>query len=762
MWQGIIVEDGGTLIINGFISGTNLRNCKISNAVAAISCPGNTSGSLVPTLIINTVDFSNNFTAIQAENVDLQTAQIRGCNFNATTGMLTKIPKQGVFPQNHIRLDNVTAFTLGLGSSAGTNLLNEFSDVYMGIFANESSLEVFASAFDNLINYSVSPPQKGIGINAHNSTSNPQILEVDCRFRNLHRGIFTRGNFDINIHNCDHFRDIDGEAISINSMNFANTINIIDNTQFQRCNIGIRVSGGKLNSLNISNNELDNAGFVETSSGAFHNTGITVQKWSSTPTNTGVVEIFNNTISDFRNGIHAINIKNVRIGGYDGNNNPRPNILNYNLSNSVLSETYHGIWVQNCDDADILANDIENDDPTQETNLRGIVVENSDNANIGCNTIGQMGRAMQFEGLCMGVPGTQLLKNVMTNYEIGIELNLAQIPPQGVSGNPWDNEWVNTNLTKNKINGMLWSPTQLIDWYFQGTDGDDTDPLVPSPRGPGLIDPTGGQAPGSSICANANRIAGFDRDYSWGPVAIDTASYISEYSEELSHLFRQNVYDQLNASDSLLFLGTSNDSLFQSFYDQMDSTNAGRFGEVVVAIDSSMIDTAVVLLDYITGANTIETNRKLVFSILTNKVLVDSIISETDTTSLENILSLHWLYTGKAVYDAAGALGHEYHSPEISLRTQNSQITFQQSDETPVLASVPVSILPNPTGTSTYVSIGTSKSYRLELFDMFNRLVQVQNNNPILDVSNLAGGIFTLQVIIEQQVIHSGKIVVLK
>ena len=69
----------------------------------------------------------------------------------------------------------------------------------------------------------------------------------------------------------------------------------------------------------------------------------------------------------------------------------------------------------------------------------------------------------------------------------------------------------------------------------------------------------------------------------------------------------------------------------------MDSTNAGRFGEVVVAIDSSMIDTAVVLLDYITGANTIETNRKLVFSILTNKVLVDSIISETDTTSLENI-----------------------------------------------------------------------------------------------------------------------------
>ncbi|MBL0074079.1 MAG: hypothetical protein IPP34_20685 [Bacteroidetes bacterium] len=59
------------------------------------------------------------------------------------------------------------------------------------------------SVFDNLINYSVSPTQKGIGINAQNSSTTPCTLEVSSRFRNLQRGIVTRGNFDVNIHDCD-------------------------------------------------------------------------------------------------------------------------------------------------------------------------------------------------------------------------------------------------------------------------------------------------------------------------------------------------------------------------------------------------------------------------------------------------------------------------------------------------------------------------------------------------------------------------------
>ncbi|MBK6640502.1 MAG: hypothetical protein IPG39_04365 [Bacteroidetes bacterium] len=123
----------------------------------------------------------------------------------------------------------------------------------MGIFAKESSLIVNGSEFDNLINYSVSPPQKGIGINAQNGSSNPICtLEVSSRFRNLHRGIVTRGNIDVNIHNCVYFRDIDETAISINGLGNTNTINISDNL-IERTNIGIRVSGSRLYSVNHFN-----------------------------------------------------------------------------------------------------------------------------------------------------------------------------------------------------------------------------------------------------------------------------------------------------------------------------------------------------------------------------------------------------------------------------------------------------------------------------------------------------------------------------
>ncbi|MBK7389414.1 MAG: hypothetical protein IPI23_10210 [Bacteroidetes bacterium] len=83
-------------------------------------------------------------------------------------------------------MENVSEFLIGTGTSI--NLLNEFSGVQMGIFAKGSSLIVNGSEFDNLINYSVSPPQKGIGINAQNGSSNPICtLEVSSRFRNLHR-----------------------------------------------------------------------------------------------------------------------------------------------------------------------------------------------------------------------------------------------------------------------------------------------------------------------------------------------------------------------------------------------------------------------------------------------------------------------------------------------------------------------------------------------------------------------------------------------
>ncbi|MBK9048361.1 MAG: hypothetical protein IPL74_17320 [Bacteroidetes bacterium] len=153
------------------------------------------------------------------------------------------------------------------------------------------------------------PSHKGIGIKAQNNTTTPRSIDVDSRFRNLHRGIQTTGNFDVDVHDNNsnrYFRDIDDIGIFINGMNYPRDISIVGINNFQNCNIGILLRGNNWNSVNVSDNTFENTNFIETSTGAFHNTAITVQKWSSSPASAGVVEIFNNTINDFRSCIVSI------------------------------------------------------------------------------------------------------------------------------------------------------------------------------------------------------------------------------------------------------------------------------------------------------------------------------------------------------------------------------------------------------------------------------------------------------------------------
>jgi hypothetical protein len=764
MWQGIIVEVGGSLTIIGQITGITERFCTIQNAIKAVHLPGDPSGSSSDVIIKNTI-FTDNLVSIYAKDCRFSgTSQISGNYFGVTNALITKEPHLGVYPENHIYLNNVTDATIGPGS--GINLWNYFTGVKIGINATNSDLEVRLSEFDNLIDYSGSSSQKGIGINAQNGTTTARTIDVDSRFRNLFRGIQARGNFDVDVHDNNsnrYFRDIDDIGIFINGMNYPRDISIVGINNFQNCNIGILLRGNNWNSVNVSDNNFENTNFVETSTGAFHNTAITVQKWSSTPASAGVVEIFNNIINDFRNGIHAINIKNVRIGGYDGTNNPRPNIINFKLSNSSLSEAHHGIWVQNCDDADILENDIENDDPTPETNLRGIVVENSDNANIGCNNIGQMGRAMQFEGFCLGNPGTQLLKNDMTDFEVGIHLENGQIPNQGTPGTtpvPWDNKWINDQnipADHNKVDGQLLNPFQLITWYFQGTDLDDTDPFVPSPRGPNLIFPDDGHSGGTVTCMNTNRIGEFERDLAFGSVAADTMSF-ENYEDELKYAFKYYLYELLKQNDSLLTLGLLSDSVFQRFFTHMDSTNIGSFGTIRLALDSNLIDTAEFINDNITESNSIELYRKSVNEILISKIFEDINLDGSDSTLLENIFSKHWIEAGMVIYDVAGILGQEYHSPQISFKKRPNDSTNMSL---PKLSKRIVKFSPNPTRDKVTILGTENTTFEIEIIDMYNRVCLRKTNTKEIDLSMFANGIYSIRVLMEN-VPYSGKLVLLK
>jgi hypothetical protein len=692
MWQGI-VNNGGTIIMHG---GTEYRH-KIEDAITAITSDGgmlrlkdaifdkNASDLL---LSENNYSFNQNFSIV-------------GCRFLNSQGLLLKEPLSGNFKSNSISIQNISSPHVNIGSATST-LFNIISDCFIGILIINSNADVINTKFERIYN------KNGF----HHAVNCGSAVYVDNRVnRTVSIGKDNNGAFAGNI-----FKDV---------------------------NIGIYANLGKSCRLDVAGNKFSNSNYNEGSGSSFYNTAITVQSRESL---NSTVNAYGNEITDCRIGIHGININKLRIGGYDANGIAQPNTISYHTGTNAIVDFHHAIWLQRCNNADVLENTITNNTPTPEANLRGINIENCQNANIGCNNITNMGRAMRFEGDCTGMPGTQLIKNNMTDYEIGIELDLAQLPNQGTTGDPWDNTWsqlLNPN-TKLKVAGQLLQPIPIV-WYFQGTDGDVTDIHVPSPRGANIINPFELQPLGTVDCANSSRIGDFDRDERFGAVVGDSAEYV-DFENELSYAAKTSVYEALKQNDSLLTLGLPTDASFQQFFDEMSETNIGMLSEVKTAIDSNEINTAAFINETVNDTNSIEYCRKALNSILTEKVLQDMPLTAADTATLEYIYAQHWINAGDAVYEAAAVLSREYHSPLISFRKKpNSE---PEKPKTPLNFNK-VEIYPNPANNMLYVSGLPVESCWLEIYDSFGRLVYRKINNAksvSIDLLHYSEGIYNLNI----------------
>ncbi|MBL0341585.1 MAG: T9SS type A sorting domain-containing protein [Bacteroidetes bacterium] len=291
-----------------------------------------------------------------------------------------------------------------------------------------------------------------------------------------------------------------------------------------------------------------------------------------------------------------------------------------------------------------------------------------------------------------------------------------------------------------------------------GTNGDDADKFVPSPRGANLIDPKDGQQPRSLQCANANRIGNFDRDVAFGPIVGDSATF-EDYEEELKYAFKNYLYELLKHNDSLLTLGFSTDSSFQRFYTEMDTSNIGSFGAIREAIDSNMVDSAATLNELVTDINSIEYSRKSVNSVIINKILQGLDLDATDSTLLEYVFAQHWIQAGKAVYETAGILGKEYHSPQISFRKSTSAHNeTKKTDE----QQLNIKIHPNPTSNHVTISVPENITFVFELKDIYNRICIQKENINELDVSTFTSGIYAVRILVNNKVQYSGKLVIIK
>ncbi|MBK8414860.1 MAG: hypothetical protein IPL22_10435 [Bacteroidetes bacterium] len=187
---------------------------------------------------------------------------------------------------------------------------------------------------------------------------------------------------------------------------------------------------------------------------------------------------------------------------------------------------------------------------------------------------------------------------------------------------------------------------------------------------------------------------GMDRDADYGPVVADTINY-PFFQDEARYLARSALFKRLSDYPALLTISSPLDSAFQAFYDSTLTESIGILDSVSRSIGLSDFSAAADANAAVDDENSMETNTKLINHLLIHKVALDSVLSSSDTTSLEYIFNQHWIEGGRSVYTAAPLLFKEYYTSSIALRTTASPVEpLAQTNPGPLRNWVFIPILP--------------------------------------------------------------------
>ena len=766
LWKGIVLADGSSEL--------EITNSDMEDAEMAIAINGDPSS--VTNINLSNTLFDHNFYGIVelgAGVTDYSNMQIHNCIFRCSG---RAVYEYGDKSFNHILLLTPSDLTIG-----AANEQNVFSDMDYGIrLVNPVDYNIRYNYFKDapgrvpdvsqarFLAYPLitSPTGYGALILGEAANANDDKIISHNTFENMRYGI---GNVteqlrmeQNTINNCAEagYRmfncngKLAGSFVKCNQNAMSNSKN----------NILVEKCGS--NTIQITGNDLHvktTPDLTEYTSAVYINSTATTGNAVSIDHNniyaTGdygirvlyeqgansAVTVTDNTISGARIGIYANNTPAINIGA-DGSSLAANTIAMEADDGLETNQMYSGIFLQDCNDAVIKANDIYNNSVVayNADKIRGIAADNSQNLNICGNGITRLGYALRFEGDCQT---TRLKNNVMTDYNKGIWYENAQFSPQGTANNAWDNQWITSNNALMKVDGYL-QVASPFKWYFQGDETDVNNLFTPDPYNGNVILADDNEASSNTDCATALFTnVDIDRDKEFGPVVGDSAVYDS-YADEAKYLAKETLFKRLSADTTLLTTGSAADSSFRAFYNAMLNANIGKFDSVKQAVKADDIAAAATINSSITESNDMEANYKLINSLIIGKLAAGDTLDATDTTALESLLAQHWLIAGKSVYSAAALLGKEYYSPELpALRHGGSQTQNELPEKT--LPADKVRIQPNPANSLLLVTGMSDGKNEMQVYDLYGRLLFTKQNNSssgVIDVSSLAEGIYNLRI----------------
>jgi hypothetical protein len=737
--NGLVSENGGIIKTDNAILKDNYYNIKISNTL-----------QYPPTL------------PYLPYNGSVKKTEFIGNN------SLPFPPYNGQKTYDGIHCTNVyNPFTIG--DETSNYMINKFSNMRFGVYSYDSDIEVYNCSFKNIYNGSFQPlithkyyPEGAIYA-IHNGIKliNPSNLLI-AGGMGLKRNYFESCN------------------TGIYSFQYVNTLN---NNDFKDCYNGISL-------VNISSGTeiKENMVYGSSASTVTPGKGISVRNTHSPLTGINCL-IEENHITNKQTGISLVNVKSTPENTTRVLNNIMLNFTpvfptSANISSGAyvpVNSIQTGILAEGCDGIQIKENTINRNFPViaiEKENIRGIRISESKNAYVFHNFMMHQGSGIFTNGL---LTNTRFDCNILDHDWHGFYFGLASLisdqgaqnvfnPHNAFVGNYSNGQEKLYSPIGNMINGTNYNGTNVpaAKWYYFDNAGLQYSTIpylsigidyIVNNNATHYCESVGGDLP---LPDPSEPIESWeDREEAMGEIVRDERlyGYMEEYYRTRD---REYVYEILRKDPSILYMGTSDDNLYQQFYAEMHNSEAEKVLQLREAMYKEDLAVALEKLGQIAGEDQINLNRRMVDGVYFNTWAQSYYNFTSDQENiLKQIAYLTPYSGGDAVYTARALLNIDPDDLGLDF--------FKPNAEQPMaIKENKAKVFPNPAREQITIQFDDiiNSDAEIEIYGNLGNLILKEtllqgNYTKTIDISKLKSGLYFYNVSLNTNKVTSGKITIL-
>ena len=747
-WIGIIVEDGGELIVDG--------SSIICHAETAIHIKISTSGDVT----VEDAILENNYRGIE---VDEYTAGLHPATVTGTTFQGGTLPTglSAAHSSIGIQIDSVSdggaPLTLGFQLGDPNENANEFYDLDLGVEAVNSTIFVQNCDFFEIDKVNAA---LNLGIAIRTLINDATLTTADCfigtsvarenYFEDCRFGIQADGHEVVRIAN-NRMKYIDGPFISgIFVENSIDTVVIAADSIEGFKDFGIRSLDNETSIMSIRENYIA----TTVASASCDVTGIEVHE--SVGTGAVIYEVENNTIDGVQIGIELANTESMEV-------NSNTVSITQNLCTST---TIAGINAESADDILISANNVSSDCTSGTTTCTdqefiGIACTNSPGVLLDGNTVEYIGYGIL---LVNDNADGNAVCNILNYCGKGFGFNSVTddtewgpVEDVASAGEPSDNKW-EPSPTADRTHCYNGSDGATFDWYYR--DGSS------SPAGgtehDASIDNTAGTSFGTTPVAPTSVTSteldcGSMRLADWGTVNHSRTYVNSAILDELVSLdfsatsLKQSIHNYLE-------LAQIREQEETIVLDRISETNIAKIQEAEGLLLNDLSSSALTVLDGLSAKNEWESWEVRMLTIIAKAK--DRRTSEVIPFSgLGGYLTAQELHLVDSVASLSTEVGGDASSMARVLLNRieiGAQHSFERSTDQYLLAYDAVDVYPNPAQDILHVATNqqSAEMTLVEVYDIAGiRLLveQFAGNHLTLDVSKLQPGVYFISALLDDR-----------